>query len=66
MASQPLTAWGLDDFVARDQRAMGFDRNVLLKEIAGRSGSRMVSLGDAIHRITRLCAESRRFQPAKN
>jgi len=48
MASQPLSACGLDDFVARDQRAMGFDRSVLLKEFAGRSGSRMVSSSDAV------------------
>jgi GNAT superfamily N-acetyltransferase len=44
----PLSACSLDDFVARDVSAMGFDRRALLKEFAGRGGSSMVSLGDAV------------------
>jgi GNAT superfamily N-acetyltransferase len=47
-APHPLAACSPDDLVARDQRAMGFDRSVLLKEFAGRAGSRMVSRGDAV------------------
>ena len=43
----PLSACSPAEFVARDQRAMGFDRCPLLTEFAGRSGSRMVSSGGA-------------------
>jgi GNAT superfamily N-acetyltransferase len=43
-----LAACSLGDFVARDASAMGFDRSSLLKEFSERTGSRMVSLGDAI------------------
>lgn len=43
-----LSACSLDDFSARDQRAMGFDRGALLKEFGERAGSRMVSRGDAV------------------
>jgi GNAT superfamily N-acetyltransferase len=43
-----LSACGLDDLIARDRRALGFDRRSLLQAIGERTGSRMVSLGDAI------------------
>jgi GNAT superfamily N-acetyltransferase len=33
----------LDELIARDRRAMGFDRSLLLHEFGGRSGSRLVS-----------------------
>jgi GNAT superfamily N-acetyltransferase len=46
--ARSLSACTLDDFVARDVSAMGFDRSSLLKEFSERPGSRMVSLGDAI------------------
>jgi GNAT superfamily N-acetyltransferase len=46
--AQSLSACNLGNFVARDQRAMGFDRGPLLKEFGERAGSRMVSLGDAV------------------
>jgi GNAT superfamily N-acetyltransferase len=36
------------DFIARDVRAMGLDRSALLTEFGGRTGSRMLSLGNAI------------------
>ena len=46
-ALRPLSACSPAEFIARDQRAMGFDRSALLKEFAGRGGSRMVSSGGA-------------------
>jgi GNAT superfamily N-acetyltransferase len=47
-AMQSLSNCSVADFIARDIRAMGFDRSLLLTEFGGRSGSRMVSLGNAI------------------
>jgi GNAT superfamily N-acetyltransferase len=44
---QPLSACGVDDLIARDLASMGFDRSALLTELGGRSGSRLVSAGDA-------------------
>jgi GNAT superfamily N-acetyltransferase len=46
-ATQPLAACHVDDLIARDTASMGFDRSALLTELGGRSGSRLVSLGDA-------------------
>src|SRR5437868_5448747 len=43
-----LSTCNLDNFVAHDQRAMGFDRSSLLKAFSERAGSRLVSLGDAV------------------
>jgi GNAT superfamily N-acetyltransferase len=43
-----LSAGSLDELIARDAAAMGFDRGPLLKEFAGRSGSRILSLGNAM------------------
>jgi GNAT superfamily N-acetyltransferase len=43
-----LSACSVGDFIARDVRAMGFDRGALLTEFGGRTGSRLVSLGNAI------------------
>jgi GNAT superfamily N-acetyltransferase len=37
----------LDELIARDRRAMGFDRSALLGELSGRSGSHLVSHGSA-------------------
>ena len=42
-ATRPLSAGGLDGLVARDGRAMGFDRSTLLTEFSARPGSRIVS-----------------------
>ena len=39
---------GIDDLIARDRRAMGFERNALLREFCGRSGSGVVSQGGAL------------------
>jgi hypothetical protein len=36
------------EFIARDRRAMGFDRSALLRELSGRSGSQLVSHGSAM------------------
>jgi GNAT superfamily N-acetyltransferase len=47
-AAPSLSACSLGDFVARDQRAMGFDRSALLKAFGERAGSRLVSLGDGV------------------
>jgi GNAT superfamily N-acetyltransferase len=38
----------LDELIARDHRAMGFDRNALLRELRGRSGSQLISHGSAM------------------
>jgi len=47
-AARSLSICSAADLIARDARAMGFDRSPLLTEFGGRSGSRMVSLGNAI------------------
>ena len=36
------------EIIARDRRAMGFDRSTLLRELSGRSGSRLISNGSAM------------------
>jgi GNAT superfamily N-acetyltransferase len=41
-------ACDLRDFIARDNRAMGFGRDTLLAELGRRSGSRLLSNGDAM------------------
>jgi GNAT superfamily N-acetyltransferase len=46
-AAQSLPDCPLAGFIARDVRAMGFDRSALLTEFCRRTGSRMVSLGHA-------------------
>jgi GNAT superfamily N-acetyltransferase len=38
----------LDEMIARDRLAMGFDRSALLRELGGRSGSQLVSHGSAM------------------
>jgi GNAT superfamily N-acetyltransferase len=45
---QPLSPCGLDGFIALDRRAMGFDRSLLLTELSGRPGSRILSNGDTM------------------
>jgi GNAT superfamily N-acetyltransferase len=42
-----LSTCSLDQFIARDRDAMGFERSLLLTEFAGRAGSRVVSDGNA-------------------
>jgi hypothetical protein len=37
----------LDELIARDRRAMGFDRSALLGELGGRSDSQLISYGGA-------------------
>ena len=46
--SRQLPAFDLQEFIARDISAMGFDRNALLREISGRSSSRLLSSGNAL------------------
>jgi GNAT superfamily N-acetyltransferase len=46
--SRLLSTCNLAELIARDTSAMGFDRNVLLAELAGRPGSRLLSSGDAV------------------
>jgi GNAT superfamily N-acetyltransferase len=46
-APPSLSSVDLERFVARDHLAMGFDRRALLVELDGRSGSRLVSNGEA-------------------
>jgi GNAT superfamily N-acetyltransferase len=43
----PLASLSLEDFVARDRSANGFDRGMLLHALGRRAGSRIVSNGDA-------------------
>src|SRR4051794_16823706 len=38
----------LDEMIARDRRAMGFDRSTLLRELAGRRDSQLISHGSAM------------------
>lgn len=47
-ASATCAASDIDTFIARDRRAMGFERNALLAELGTRSGSRIVSQGHAM------------------
>jgi GNAT superfamily N-acetyltransferase len=47
-APQSLSTCGLDEFIARDSRAMGFDRSALVAEFCGRSGSHVLSNGNAM------------------
>jgi GNAT superfamily N-acetyltransferase len=47
-AVSSLSICSVADFIARDVRAMGFERSALLTEFGGRTGSRMLSLGNAI------------------
>jgi GNAT superfamily N-acetyltransferase len=46
-APPSLTPSSIEEFAAKDRRAMGFDRGTLLTELGGRSGSRLVSNGKA-------------------
>jgi GNAT superfamily N-acetyltransferase len=45
---EPLASYGLEEFIARDRRAMGFDRSLLLDALGRRADSRLVSNGDAV------------------
>jgi GNAT superfamily N-acetyltransferase len=42
-----LSLCGIETFTAQDRRAIGFDRSSLLNEIGGRTGSRLLSSGQA-------------------
>lgn len=46
-AEASVSPCDIETFVAQDRRAMGFDRSALLREIGGRSGSRLLSNGEA-------------------
>jgi GNAT superfamily N-acetyltransferase len=43
-----LATHDLAEFIARDHRAMGFERNILLAEFGGRPGTRVPSTGNAV------------------
>ncbi len=47
-APQSLSTCSLDAFIARDSEAIGFDRSALVAEFCGRSGSRVLSYGNAM------------------
>ena len=47
-APPSLSRCSIEEFAARDRRAMGFDRSALLTELAGRQGSRLLSNGGAV------------------
>ena len=47
-APPSLSPGGIEKFAALDRLAMGFDRSTLLREISARSGSRLLSCGDAL------------------
>jgi GNAT superfamily N-acetyltransferase len=46
--SEPASNGRLDELIARDRRAMGFDRTALLGELGGRPGSQLISHGGAL------------------
>ena len=50
-ATPSLSPCDIETFIAHDRRAMGFDRSALLAEIGGRSGSRLLSNGEAFAAI---------------
>jgi GNAT superfamily N-acetyltransferase len=52
----------LDEMIARDRRAMGFDRSALLGELSGRSGSQLISHGGAMA-LTRDGRKARHIGP---
>jgi GNAT superfamily N-acetyltransferase len=47
-APRPMSDSNYEEFIARDRRAMGFDRSALLRELGGRSGSRLISHRNAM------------------
>src|SRR3954453_19111532 len=47
-APTPAANASIDDLIARDRRAMGFERGMLLREFFGRPGSRLVSQEGAL------------------
>jgi GNAT superfamily N-acetyltransferase len=47
-APRPVSDSNYEEFIARDRRAMGFDRSALLRELGGRSGSQLISHGGAM------------------
>jgi GNAT superfamily N-acetyltransferase len=47
-APPSLSAGTIEQFIAQDRLAMGFDRSALLREISARPGSRLLSNGEAI------------------
>ncbi len=47
-ASRLVSDGNYGEFIARDRRAMGFDRGALLRELGGRSGSKLVSHGSTM------------------
>jgi len=47
-APPSLTSCSIEEFIARDRRAMGFDRSALLSEIGARAGSRLLSSNGAL------------------
>jgi GNAT superfamily N-acetyltransferase len=44
----PLAACDINEFIIRDRGAIGFDRPDLIRELATRSGSRLISTGTAM------------------
>jgi GNAT superfamily N-acetyltransferase len=46
-AAKLMPGGNLDEMIARDRHAMGFDRTAFLRELGGRSGSKLVSQGSA-------------------
>jgi GNAT superfamily N-acetyltransferase len=47
-APKPISTSDLDEFIARDIGAMGFDRTTLLAELGGRPSSQLLSSGGAV------------------
>jgi hypothetical protein len=45
---EPISNGSIDELISRDAGAMGFARSALLREFAGRSGSRLVSRDSAL------------------
>src|SRR4051794_16861315 len=47
-AREPTSNGSIDELIARDRRAMGFERSALLRKFCGRPGSRVVSQDGAL------------------
>jgi GNAT superfamily N-acetyltransferase len=47
-APPSLSPCGIEEFIARDRLAMGFERSTLLQEISARANSRLLSSGEAL------------------
>ncbi len=62
-ASPALSTCSLEELIARDNGAMGFDRSALLTELAGRPGARLLSNVDNMVALVRDGRKARHIGP---